>query len=173
MEIMTKEEYFRTMLEKTLLRLEEIENAMNKMTHNTDDETASQMTNMFIGEALDIGAVDGDCRYADKELNHFVNAEFDEAYEAYVENNKPKLHQYVVSFEFPAVYGTVMVKAKDEDEAEEYVQGNLEVSDVDLYMYDKSDVLCDPEIDESCRYADIEVTDVEEDGEYDSECEEC
>lgn len=96
-----------------------------------------------------------------------LSAAPEHAYGAYVNSNTPKLHQYIVSFEVPAAHGRVTVKARDEDEAEKYVDDTICVSDFDTYMCDTTNVVEDLEMDgdSTC----IEITDVEDDGEYEED----
>ena len=78
-----------------------------------------------------------------------------------------QLNVYRVSFSFPAVSGTVCVKAKDEDEAEDIVSCNmyLNCDNNPCSMYDDSDVVEDIELNENCD-CDCTIDDVEDEGEY-------
>ena len=92
--------------------------------------------------------VEDACDISANEVSAILNGDESEAYEYYKEEHPP-LHDYKVSFSFEGLSGWVHVKAKDEDEACDYVQSNMDVAfhETPFYMVDDDNVIDDIEQD--------------------------
>ena len=156
MEIMTKEDYFKGLLEKTILKLEEIQNALNKIKCGSDEDAAFQ-TNWDIGQWFDLEGA---------ELDSVVNSEFDDAYDEYVERNQAD-HIYEATLK--VTYNvTCKIHAKDEDEAEDYMLNEICTEDEGVYFSDDSKVIEDTCTDHY-EDADWEIVDMTDCGEYEED----
>lgn len=145
--------------------------AMNAIRrfYNTECELQSMAREEDPG-AVAVNIVTSLCGITEDELQCIRDNDADGAYAQYCENNPP-LHDYKVSFSFPAISGTVHVKAKDEDEAEEIVGYNMctTLDSMPCYMSDESAVIDDIEVDDFGCGDDCTVDDVEDYGEYEEE----
>ena len=147
----TKEVYFTEVAELAVNALVE---AYRKIYGLADDETTAQnKTRDMIINRLDI---------SEEELSAIWNGHTDEAYDIYVENSEP-LHDYEVTISVNYA-ATVHVKAKDEDEAREYVEGNLCTNSTEVYMGGYKNVIED--IDTGVDFPEWEIEDVCDCGEY-------
>lgn len=128
MEIMTKEEYVISKMQKLIRAYIELDEGVHRLIG--DDKYSKDNTLIDICSALDI-AEDSD--EASALIDHL---NLDDAYDAYIENSE-KDHIYDVAFSF-TVSGTAQVHAKDEDEAEDYVNENLYIEpEVSFYEDDR------------------------------------
>ncbi len=147
----TKEVYFTEIAELAVNALVE---AYRKIYGLADDETTAQnKTRDMIINRLDI---------SEEELAAIWNGHTDEAYKIYTESAEP-LHEYELNISVN--YTTnIHVKAKDEDEAREYVADNLYAHSTEVYMDDDENVI--EELDTGCDFAEWEIEGVYDCGEY-------
>lgn len=118
-----------------------------------DDELVDRKTKDAMMHKLNIND--------EEEYEELLASDTSGAYEIYKENNKPlNIYEVGVSGSFS---GTFRVKAKDEDEARDYVENNLEVNECTMYLDDDEDLVDDYE--EDCMSYDREVEFVNDTGE--------
>ena len=147
----TREEYFTEIAELAVNALVE---AYRKIYGLADDETTAQnKTRDMIINRLDI---------SEEELSAIWNGHTDEAYDIYTEKSEP-LHDYEVTISVNYA-ANIHVKAKDEDEAREYVADNLSSNSTEIYMDDDENVLED--IDTGVDFPEWEIENVYDCGEY-------
>ena len=138
MEIMTKEEYFKAIAEAFIEQYKTLSLAVSKLTQ--DEEEAQRSVSDEINE---IYPCHGD------EQMYLYDAKLDEAYQEYVEQNEPE-HEFAVSFSISAT-GCVTVIAKDEDEAEDYINNCMSVDcngDTAMVNLDTDKVVGDVNLDD-------------------------
>lgn len=122
-------------------------------------------------ESMAEADVEDACNIGSNEVTAILDGDESEAYEYYKEEHPP-LHDYKVSFSFEGLAGWVHVKAKDEDEASEYVQSNMSVEfdGMPFYMADDDNVIDDIEQDyDSYDYNNCSIDYVEDFGEYEED----
>lgn len=163
MEIMNKEEYLKDRMGKTLHKLVDIEVALNQLLGAAGEGCATNTAYEDISREFEID---------DDEFDHFICGDFDGAYNSYIEENTPKLHDYAVSFSVPEISGNVHVKAESEEKAQEYVEANIihNISRHDFDMCEDDDVINGIELEgETYGFDDIRVDDVEDYGPYEED----
>jgi hypothetical protein len=137
---MTKEEYFSNLAVTAITELVELDKKVKNFAGASDVDCSVH------ADIQDWFGVNGD------ESTDIYNVRLNDAYDAYVESCEEKEHNFEVSFSVSAS-GRVTVRAKDEYDAQEYVENNIEVEDngdgVNVYMCDDECVTEDIELDNS------------------------
>lgn len=151
METMTMVEYLKSMLCESMGELMELDTKLHALA---GESNATEAMNRDIIKWLRLDENQDCVSLDDPELTCILQKNFNGAYDAFVEKceNEEKEHNFEVSFSVSAS-GRVTVRAKDEYDAQEYVENNIEVEDngdgVNVYMCDDECVTEDIELDNS------------------------
>ena len=157
MEIMSKEEYLKKMAETLLRELRRTIYCIHMAQMPKGSEEIAM--NKACANVIELLGLEGH----DGEIEAIVdNNDFDSAYEEYLGYSEP-YHDYEVNISVNYA-ASVHVKAKSEDEAKEYVRGNLFTNSTEVYMEDDENVIED--IDTGVDYAEWELENICDCGEY-------
>ena len=149
MEVMTKEEYYETMLCELLQAYRSLDERVHALDPMCGEGTAAKLAD---GDIIRILRLEGH----DAEIDYVLQKHFDDAYDAFVEECEKEhehIYEVTVGVNFDAI---LRVHAKDEDDVRDYINSEFSQNGNECYISDDSQVVEDIEYSDYGSNWDIE-----------------